>query len=782
MKIKKHISFLFTGLLLIQLTSVAQDDQVLQYEMETRWTDQVDEQMPWPEYPRPQMVRENWKNLNGKWQYAIQPKNEGKPVSFQGEILVPFAVESSLSQVKKMVGEDNYLWYKRSFTAPETTENQRLLLHFGAVDWETVVFLNGEEVGTHKGGYDPFFFDISEYLKSGEQELVVRVWDPTDKGTQARGKQVANPRGIWYTPVTGIWQTVWLETVPHDYFRLIKTTPDIDRHQATMDVQYSPLQENSIIKIKVLDKGSVVTEKEIPAGARGNRLTTTLPVPAPKIWSPESPFLYDLHLTLQDTEGNVIDQVESYFGMRKVSLGKDANGYTRMMLNNEPVFQFGLLDQGWWPDGLYTPPTEEAMLYDVKVTKGLGFNMLRKHVKVESARFYYHCDKMGMLVWQDMPNGNYFRDLRIEAWEKEDAHRTLKSAVQFEKELQAMMDHFYQFPSILVWVPFNEGWGQYDTERVTRWSEAYDPSRLIDSPSGWADRGVGDIIDIHIYPGPGMELPEENRASVIGEFGGLGWPVEDHLWWNKKNWGYLTYQEKEKFQQEFQSLITNLQSLIGWGLSAAIYTQTTDVEGEVNGLMTYDREVIKLDPAETRDLLASLYQPWWNKREVVRDSEQQPQEWKVMFEQPEEYWKQSDFIDLKWQEAMAPFSIAPNPFLPRATEWNSSKLYLRKSFHLDEIPANFYIRHFIPGSNVKVFINGQLVEEFTDAGGRKRHYTNRELENAQNYFQTGENILAVEVTRQEGKDSNDRVAFDMGLYFTEMIGEPEALQQSYNLK
>lgn len=782
MKIKKHISFLFTGLLLLQLTSVAQDDQVLQYEMETRWTDQVDEQMPWPEYPRPQMVRENWKNLNGKWQYAIQPKNEGKPVSFQGEILVPFAVESSLSQVKKMVGEDNYLWYKRSFIAPETTENQRLLLHFGAVDWETVVFLNGEEVGTHKGGYDPFFFDISEYLKSGEQELVVRVWDPTDKGTQARGKQVANPRGIWYTPVTGIWQTVWLETVPHDYFRLIKTTPDIDRHQATMDVQYSPLQENSIIKIKILDKGSVVTEKEIPAGARGTRLTTTLTVPEPKLWSPESPFLYDLHLTLQDTEGNVIDQVESYFGMRKVSLGKDANGYTRMMLNNEPVFQFGLLDQGWWPDGLYTPPTEEAMLYDVKVTKDLGFNMLRKHVKVEPARFYYHCDKMGMLVWQDMPNGNYFRDLRIEAWEKEDAHRPLESAVQFENELQAMMDHFHQFPSILVWVPFNEGWGQYDTERVTRWSEAYDPSRLIDSPSGWADRGVGDIIDIHIYPGPGMELPEQNRASVIGEFGGLGWPVEDHLWWNKKNWGYLTYQEQEKFQQEFQSLITDLQSLIGWGLSAAIYTQTTDVEGEVNGLMTYDREVIKLDPAETRDLLAPLYQPWWNKREVVRDSEQKPQEWKVMFEPPKGNWKQSDFNDLKWQEAMAPFSIASNPFLPRATEWNSSKLYLRKSFHLDEIPANFYIRHFIPGSDVKVFINGQLVEEFTDAGGRKRHYTNRELKNAGNYLQTGKNILAVEVTRQEGKDSNDRVAFDMGLYFTEMIGEPEALQQSYNLK
>jgi beta-galactosidase/beta-glucuronidase len=455
-------------------------------------------------------------------------------------------------------------------------------------------------------------------------------------------------------------------------------------------------------------------------------------------------------------------------------LGKDANGYTRIMLNNEPLFQFGLLDQGWWPDGLYTPPTEEAMLYDIQVTKDLGFNMLRKHVKVEPARFYYHCDKMGMLVWQDMPSGFSVAD-RGNQHVKHDAlidwERPKESAVQFEKELKAMIDNFYAFPSILVWVPINEGWGQYDMERLAEWVKTYDPSRLVDAPSGWADRKVGDMIDVHLYPGPGMELPEENRASVLGEFGGLGWPVDGHLWWDKRNWGYLTYQDQETFRREFKSIIEKLQGLISWGLSAAIYTQTTDVEGEVNGLLTYDREVLKLDPQETREMIKPLYQSWWNKHILISDSEHKAQEWRVNFEKPDNKWADSGYDDFLWEKEKAPFSASVNPFLPSSTDWQSKKLYARKTFNLDAVPQNLFLKYYAPKTEVKVYLNGNLVQELQDGGGRKRHYTHILLNNASQYLTTGKNVLAVEVDRKE-----DIGAFDLGLYTTGAVSKEVSAQ------
>lgn len=750
--------------------AMAQDKQedLLKYSMKTRWADDVDPKNIWPEYPRPQMVRSEWLNLNGYWQYAIQDKNEKQPMEFDGRILVPFPVESELSQVKKVVGDENYLWYRKEFKAPKLKSWERVLLHFGAVDWESTVYVNGKEVGSHRGGYDPFSFDISKYLKKkGDQEIIVRVWDPTDKGMQARGKQVSNPRGIWYTPVTGIWQTVWLENVPEDYIRSVKTTPDIDERRAEVNLDLSPLSTGGSIIVKASANGKEIVSKEIPIGQKSNNANLILDIPDPVLWGPNNPFLYDLEVTLRDGEGKVIDKVESYFGMRKVSLGKDANGYTRIMLNNEPLFQFGLLDQGWWPDGLYTPPTEEAMIYDIKVTRDLGFNMLRKHVKVEPARFYYHCDKMGMLVWQDMPSGFQVTD-RANQHVKHDAkvdwERPIESAVQFEKELKAMIDNFYAFPSIIVWVPLNEGWGQYDVERLAEWIKTYDPSRLVDAPSGWADREVGDMIDVHLYPGPGMELAEEDRASVLGEFGGLGWPVDGHLWWDKRNWGYLTYQDKETFRNEFKSMIENLQGLISWGLSAAIYTQTTDVEGEVNGLLTYDREVLKLNPQEAREMIRPLYQPWWNKHILISDSEHKSQEWQVTFEKPDDNWIDSGYDDFQWKSQKAPFSASVNPFLPPSTDWHADELYARKTFNLDAVPNNLFLKYYAPKTEVKVYLNGNLVQELQDGGGRKRHYTHILLKDAARYLKAGENILAVQVDRKK-----DIGAFDLGLYTTGIV-------------
>lgn len=753
----------------------AQDD-VLKYSLKTRWADQVDPNNVWPEYPRPQMKRNNWQNLNGYWEYAILPTSEAQPSTFHGQILVPFAAESELSGVKKLVGENNNLWYKRTFKAPELDKNERLLLHFGAVDWDAVVFINGKEAGSHKGGYDAFDFDITDYLKKGDQEVVVRVWDPSDKGTQARGKQVSEPFGIWYTPVTGIWQTVWLEKVPEKYVDLVKVTPDIDKRTLNVKVKTNGTAKNQKLTFKAF-----ADDKEVSNGTvaiNGNNTSSIdLEIPEPRLWTPEDPYLYDLVILLTNDKGKEVDKVESYFGMRKVSLGKDSKGYTRIMLNNKPLFQFGLLDQGWWPDGLYTAPSEEAMLYDVKMTKEMGFNMLRKHVKVEPARFYYNCDKMGMLVWQDMPNGNYLRGLRIQAWEKEDAQRPKESAVQFEEELKEMMDQFHSFPSILVWVPFNEGWGQYETERITEWSKNYDPSRLIDSPSGWSDRGIGDVIDVHLYPGPGMEAAEENRAAVLGEFGGLGYPVKDHLWWDKKNWGYLTYQDKAEFETEFENLISSLKGLLGSGLSAAIYTQTTDVEGEVNGILTYDREVTKIDPDKLRSIIQPLYSEYWDSYTYVSDSEYQPNKWQITFTKPQGDWTLADYDDFSWEEQNAPFSTYENPFLENATEWKTDKMYVRKEFHVETLPENLYLKHYLPKASVKIYLNGQLIKEQEDKGGRKRHYTDIDISNFASHLNEGENVLAVEV---EKMDKN--ASFDVGLYTTEEIKNDEARAKSEKIK
>ncbi len=564
------------------------DWQIAENPLLTEWSGEISPDNVLPEYPRPQMVRDHWLNLNGLWEYAIQPAGEAIPEEFQGNILVPFPVESALSGVGEKVGSENKLWYKRRFEIPTEWFGKMIHLNFGAVDWEAKIWINGEEAGQHRGGYDAFSFDITKFLKgSGEQEIVISVWDPVDEGTQPRGKQVSDPGGIWYTSVTGIWQTVWLEPLGNTYLDDLKIVTDIDKERVVIDPGIVSPDNNARMEVEILKEGQVVSSAE------GAVEHLSLPVPNPELWSPDNPFLYDLSITLYDAENKVSDEVESYFGMREIRLGKGADGFTRMMLNEEFVFHFGFLDQGWWPDGLYTAPNDEALKYDIEVTKKLGFNLARKHVKIEPARWYYWCDKLGLLVWQDMPSGDEYIGRN-----DPDIVRSDSSDRQFRYELKKMVKGFFNHPSIVVWVPFNEGWGQYATTDIVNYIKELDSTRLVNAASGWADRDVGDIHDMHAYPGPAMPEPEENRAIVLGEFGGLGLPLEEHTWQEKDNWGYRSYESRDSLFIAYTDLIEKLKPMIDKGLSAAVYTQTTDVEIEVNGLMSYDRAVIKLDPGE----------------------------------------------------------------------------------------------------------------------------------------------------------------------------------------
>ena len=566
--------------------------------IKTAWAEQVNPQQVLPEYPRPIMERADWQNLNGEWDYAIRPKGEVEPATFDGKILVPFAVESSLSGVQQMVGQENELWYKRTFQVPAAWKGKEILLHFGAVDWQADVFVDDVLIGSHVGGYTPFSLNVTPYLsaKSATHKLVVRVWDPSDKGYQPRGKQVSNPEGIWYTPVTGIWQTVWLEPVNASHITAIKAIPDVDKQVMHVTVSTcSPSLASDIVEVELLDKGQVIASAK---GVQGKELR--LAVKQPTLWEPSNPYLYDMKVRLTKN-GRSVDEVKSYTAFRKISTVRDAQGLMRMCLNDKPLFQYGPLDQGWWPDGLYTAPTDEALLYDIKKTKEWGFNMIRKHVKVEPARWYYHCDKEGILVWQDMPSGDMDNQWAPRVYNGgTDRQRTEASIANYYQEWKEIMDLCVSNPSVVVWVPFNEAWGQFDTEKVVAWTKAYDPSRLVNPASGGNHRPCGDILDLHNYPGPNMFLFDPIRVNVLGEYGGIGLAVEDHLWWNKRNWGYIQFKNSDEVTAEYVKYAKQLKDFVKKGFSAAVYTQTTDVEGEVNGLMTYDRKVIKINEAQVR--------------------------------------------------------------------------------------------------------------------------------------------------------------------------------------
>lgn len=583
----------------------------------TRWGKAVTPENTWQEYPRPQLVRENWQNLNGLWDFALQSDAVAAPESYSKQILVPFCVESALSGVGEKVTPEDRMWYRRQFDLPQGWSDKRVILNFEAVDWQCTVWVNKALVGSHQGGFDRISFDVTRYLKEqGPQEVVVSAWDPTNLGTQARGKQKLEQEGIWYTPVSGIWQTVWLEAVPKEAaIKEIKIVPDIDRQTVTVTpMLFEPKKENFDVIVTVLDGGKQVARRT----ARADK-AVTLDIDNPKLWSPNNPFLYDLKLELVMPGSNAsrLETLTSYFGMRKISLDDGPHGKV-FALNNWPLFHYGTLDQGWWPDGLHTPPSDEAMKYDIEITKQMGFNMIRKHIKVEPDRWYYWCDKLGILVWQDMPSGMMVlpqaRNNRAahpqQVWpDGPDINRRSENAAQFEYELKRMIDLRYNAPSIVIWVPFNEGWGQYDTGRICSLVNELDPSRLVNAVSGWALRPYGDVYDIHTY-GEKVDVPpmQPTRATVIGEYGGIGYPVKDHLWNpNMRNWGYQTYHSADELYDKYVHKFNQIADMKTKGLSAAVYTQTTDVEGEVNGLLTYDREIIKIDPAKLAKIHSVLY-------------------------------------------------------------------------------------------------------------------------------------------------------------------------------
>ncbi len=573
----------------------------------TPWAENIDKNCPLSEYPRPQMVRDSYQCLNGKYEYAITSAEAVTMGKADGEIIVPFAVECELSGVQRELDDDDALWYRRSFTVDENRDGKRVLLHFGAVDWKCSVFVNGKSVGGHVGGYCPFSFDITDVIKD-ENELVVKVIDPTDDGPQPRGKQISEPVGFWYTATSGIWQTVWLEVVPETYIKGIRLTPDIDTSSVGISADYDG---EATVRATVCDGETAVASAEF--NGKGS-----VEIPNQKLWSPETPFLYDLKLELVK-DGEVIDTVKSYFGMRKYSLGKDEKGYVRLCLNNKPYFQKGLLDQGYWPDGGLTAPTDEALVYDIEKMRDLGYNMLRKHIKVEPLRWYYHCDRLGMLVWQDMPNGCGVNQLvagvlpNIGIKNMTDKFRGLydrndkEGRRLFLAELDEMIAALYNCVSICTWVPFNESWGQFDAKNVADHVKALDPSRFVDHASGWHDQHGGDFKSIHRYIVPLHPYFLDERAFVVSEYGGYSNVIKDHVWNIKKCFGYLMFRNKTTLSNAYRRLhTTQVIPLIKHGLCATVYTQVSDVENEVNGILTYDRKIVKLDEDMLRDINSKL--------------------------------------------------------------------------------------------------------------------------------------------------------------------------------
>jgi hypothetical protein len=627
----------------------------------TRWAAEVDPAHCHPEYPRPQLARSQWLNLNGLWDYALRPASSGPPENYDGGILVPFPVESALSGVMKPLGANEALWYRRTVRIPPAWKGRRIRLQFGAVDWRCKVMVNGREVGQHRGGYDRFGFDITDCLHWEEpEEIIVQDSDPTE-GDQPRGKQSLHPQGIFYSSNSGIWQTVWLEPVPVECIDGLGMTPDLDANALRLRVAVNSVAEDLRVEAVASADGTVAGSVSGPAGAE-----LLLPLPTPKLWSPDAPFLYDLKVTLRKS-GREADLVSSYFGMRQVGLAKDAQGIARITLNNKPLFQIGTLDQGFWPDGIYTAPTDDALRSDLAFLKAAGFNMTRKHVKIEPDRWYYWCDKLGLLVWQDMPSGN---------------NATSEGQREFEAELLHMVKDLYNHPSIVLWVLFNEGWGQYDTPRLTQCLKAMDASRLVDDASGWADTHAGDIVDGHSYPGPPPLESEARRATVAGEFGGLGMIPEGHCWSSSRNWGYRMLPDAKALGDGYLLLMRQVWSLHHLhGLSAAVYTQTTDVETECNGLLSYDRAVSKLDPRVLAQANA-VGRDQTPGRVVVPDAISANVSWSYTFQTPGPDWFMPDFNATDWKEGVAGFGTPQTPGALVHTIWQTDDIWLRRQFTL----------------------------------------------------------------------------------------------------
>lgn len=739
--------------LLVTVAPSALPWQLQQAPIMTDWAQQVDPEHPWPEYPRPQMQRASWLNLNGVWQW--QPGSAGDPVPthvLSGSILVPFCMESAISGVME---RHDRAWYQRAFTVPSAWAGQRVLLHFDAVDWECEPFLNGVSLGIHRGGYDPFTFDITPYLAGlGPQILAVRVYDPTDAGGSPivvpLGKQRLDPGGIWYTACSGIWQTVWLEPVPATSISNIRMAPDIDAQSLELSVTVAGPAGGVTVAADAFDGTNRVASA---TGVPGTDFS--LGIPAPKLWSPANPFLYDLRLSLR-TSSNTLDAVASYFGMRKISLGTH-NGFAKMMLNNQFMFEFGPLDQGYWPDGIYTPPTDLAMREDIEQTRALGFNLIRKHMKVESPRWYYYADKLGLLVWQDMPAmaaGAALND---------------SSKIQFEAELARMVQTRWNHPSIVVWTPFNEGWGQFDTVRISSNLMVLDPTRLVNCASGWTFEEVGHIEDVHSYPDPSCPQ-NDTRAVANGEFGGIGLGITNHTW--AAGWGYAGAADGADLTAQFEGFCFQLSDYVqNRGLSAAVYTQIADVETELNGLYTYDRKVLKPDLRRIQSAVVSTMGTYSN-RAVVPSSQRVPQTWRFTFESPAAEWAATDFDDSAWMSGIGGFGTAGTPGAAIGTTWNTANIWLRRTFDgtgwtgQDLAHLVFNLHH---DEGVEIYINGVLAASATG-------YTTRYIQvpiraEAQPAIRAGpNNVLAVHCHQTAGGQY-----IDVGIDLRTVLVAPPAL-------
>ncbi len=700
--------------------------QPAQGHLMTQWAKEVSPANALTEYPRPQMRRKEWQNLNGLWEYGLTAAAEtAPPTNFDARILVPFPYESALSGVGKASIPNQRLWYRRTFTLPAGAKNQRVLLHCGAVNWDATVLVNGHAVGAHRGGYDAFDFDITDSLKPGANELMVSAWNPVRSDVadaQVLGKQRLRPGGIFYTAVSGIWQTVWLESVPAEHISALKITPDIDGQTLRLTVEAGGAFP---VAVTAKEGGKTVASAVGSTGAE-----IKLAMPNPHLWSPDDPHLYQLAVETM-TRGKQADHVESYFAMRKISLGKDEQGRTRIFLNNKFVLETGPLDQGYWPDGIYTAPTDQALRFDIEMTKKFGWNTIRKHAKVEPARWYYWADHLGVLVWQDMPQMFGGRNGAL----------TEEAKQQFETEWRRIIAEFYNSPSIVIWTTFNEGWGQHDTESVVALTKELDPTRLVNNASGWTDKKVGDLYDTHAYPGPGARPPEENRAAVNGEFGGVTMSVEGHRWTKSSTYGYGSVLNSSWLAtKHYQALLKKAYELKDQlGVSAFIYTQLTDVEQEINGLLTYDRAVVKLDQKIVTAANQGQFPPLPPNPnpEWLPTSADEPVTWSYTTTEPPGNWFAPDFDAAAWNTGPAVFG---RNLSGTRTRWTTADIWIRREFQVSgEIPArlSLLVKHH---ADAEIYLNGILAGK---VAGSADDYTTVALSaEAQASLKPGRNVIA----------------------------------------
>jgi hypothetical protein len=668
--------------------------QMANVQIKTRWASDVNPTNVWKEYPRPQMVRSDWENLNGLWQFEKMTSFSSEiPTTMTSKILVPFCVESALSGIKQKY--KNFA-YKRTFKIPDSWNGKRVLLHFEAVDWQMEAFVNGVSAGTHKGGYDPFTFDITNLLSSnGDQELVVKVYDPTSDGSQPRGKQTLNPGGIMYTGCSGIWQTVWLEAVPQTYIGDLAITPDVDTKTVNVGITTcGSIEKAQTINVDVIHNGSVVATSSALFSEK-----VSLKIPNMELWSPDHPFLYDLKVTLKNSDGS-IDEVKSYFGMRKIEIKKDETGYYRTYLNNNFLFEAGPLDQGFWPDGIYTPPTDEAMANDILMMKHYGFNMVRKHIKVEPRRWYYYCDKLGLMVWQDFPSSNYCQ-----------SNPPAIDANEFKDELAAMVKTHVNTPCIITWVLFNEGGGQHDTESLVDYVRSLDNTRLINPASGWNHSSKGDFYDDHDYPMPKVVSTSDNQALAVGEYGGISYIMQNHLW-NGNDVNYTSVKTPDELDNEYTTFSSRLAQLReNNGLSASVYTQLTDVENELNGLMSYDR-IVKSDVSKIRKANELAINGIATKHDyLLSTADEQLQTWKYTISQPDDSWMNLDYDDSAWSNGKSGFGNGQPSNTVVGTKWTTNDIWIRKKvkFNITEADLDNLMMKLYHDEDCEIYINGTKV-------------------------------------------------------------------------